>query len=594
MATVRITGITLSCTPGAQFNTLIEYKLTSDVGWTSAGNKLTNTNGTFTTPLDITGLDEGECYDFRFTPGIANACPLIEEFCTAPSPIWVALTQDCETEGGFGIVKTITGLSSPFLTWWDAVQERLYYADIDDPAGNIAWFTDIDTATTVADVTHSAAVTFDPIYNGYFDELYRRIYLVGADTNGLIVYDIDADSMSTVAFGSNGPFQRTALYVFGNLIICNNGNDDVILIARDTLTINTTVPTAGITNPEHFDNGPYIIEMVGSSLYVVSSNADADSVGVYDTSLNHITEIVLPGAATWSFANYWQSIFYDATSDKLFVSDTGSRQRFVIDPDTNTVIDTREYTDLEDKSNCAFSFSVDPLTNTLYASYSAQNDSSDSSPRERLFRVDRTTYDFTHMFENVAAARFAGIPDHGWFIGCDPNVVSYSVPNTGYDTDGTVTVFSNTVGSLNTGNVVVLTIQEVLMPGNIPTGGVKPNVPSDPDYIAPFLDTDICPITFSLACPTDAIFTYNDNNFVVYEFSLANAVRFNPAIDNIIVYWRINGTRQASPQVIADPTVSNYYTGTFTPVATSPGDVVDVEVVYRDASNIQLAFCVIS
>jgi len=43
---------------------------------------------------------------------------------TAPEFMWVADEQACETEGGFGIVKTITGLSSPFKAWYDESTNR--------------------------------------------------------------------------------------------------------------------------------------------------------------------------------------------------------------------------------------------------------------------------------------------------------------------------------------------------------------------------------------------------------------------------------------------------------------------------------------
>ena len=593
MATLQINGITLGCTPDDVFDVLVEYKLVSDPTYATLSSFPMNPDGTFVSPVQITGLDASSCYDIRLTADLSFVCQFEVESCTEPFFEWIADDQECETEGGFGEVKQITLVSSPARSWLDPDTNRLYIADIDDPAGNIYWFTDVTTATTGADAVHSAAVSFDPIWNMYFDELYRRVYLVGDNTNGLIVYDIDLDTASTVLYGTNGSFQRTALFVAGNIIICNNGNDDVVLIARDTLTISATIPTNTITNPEHFDNGPYKFVMpANGNLYVVSQNADASSVGVYDTSLNHITEITLPGAFTWSFGNYWQDIYYDITSDRIYVSDTGSNSRYVINPNTNTVLDTRQNLNTENKSNMAMTFSVDTLTDNLYAKAPIRNSSSDPTSISRVYRIDRTTFDFTNMYEGATYGELTAIPSLGWFIGTDVGGLNAGGdPN--YDTDGTITVLSNSVGSSNTGTLLTLTLQEVTDPGGVPTGETKPNVPDDPDYIAPVTDTITCPLAFDLACPTDAMSTFYGSGELYGEFAISNAVRFNPAVDNIAVYaYNTTGPgREGSPIIFPDPTLTNYYDVSFTGLA-----AIDytIEIVYRSAVNAELATCVVA
>lgn len=510
--------------------------------------------------------------------------------------LWIADETACETEGGFGVVKTITGLSSPFRTWYDITTDRLYVADIDSPSGNIYWFANISTATTVANATFSSTILFDPILNAYFDEQYRRIYLVGDGTNGLVVYDIDGDSISTVVFGTDGAFRRTVLFVSGDLIMCNDGNDNVVLIDRSALTITSIIATGTITHPEHFNSGPYIVTMASNgNLYIVSNNGDAPSVGVYNTSLTHITEIILPSAAVWSFSNYWQSIFYDVTSDKLYVGDSGSNSRYVIDPNTNTVIFSRQNLNLSGKTNSTYTFSLDPLSNTLYLRFTAQNSSSDGSPVYRMYKIDRNTFHFINMYEGSNLINLSGVAPLGWFIGTNQAGLHFA-GDPGYATDGTLIVLSNTIGASNTGTLLTLTLQEVTSPGGIPTGDTKPNIPSDPDYIQPEEMSGDCSVDVSLDCPVDAVTTNDGSNNTYYEFSISNSVRFNPAIDNIIlyVYETNSNTRESSIfELYTDPTVSNFYGGNLEGRASAGGNAYSVEVVYRDSGNNELASCVI-
>lgn len=594
MATLQINSITIGCTFPDETGVLVEYKLDTDPTYTNVGVFTIDTSGNFTPPVQISGLDISSCYDIRLTPDIPGICaPIVVQSCTQPQFEWIADDIACETEGGFGLVKTITGLSSPFRSWYDLDTDRLYVMDIDAPSSNIYWFDDIATATTEADASYSSVPVFDPVLNAYFDVQFRRIYLVGDSTNGLIVYDVDANTFSTVVFGTDGAFRRTVLFVSGNLILCNDGNDNVVLINRTTLTVTSTVPTGTLTNPEHFNSGPYIVTMATSNgnLYTVGNNNDASSVGVYDTSLNHITEIALPGASPWSFANYWMNIFYDETSDKIYVGDSGSNTRYVIDPDTNTVIDTRQNLNLSGKTNSTYTFSVDPLSNNLYLRFSAQDSASDGTPVYRLYLIDRTTFDYTNMYEGFSAINLSGIAPLGWFVGATAGNVNFA-GGPGYDTDGTLSIFSNTVGSDNTGNVIVLTLQEVTDPGGVPTGQTKSNAISDPDYIPPFMDTGECPVVSDLACPTEDVTTF-DSPILYYEFTIPNTVRFNPAVDNIAIYAYDTNllSRDGAPTVIADPTLTNFYDGSFAGLG---GVSYTAEVVYRDSINAELASCILA
>ncbi len=83
MATIQLKGLALTCTPEAQFNTLIEYKIYSDSSYTTFGTAATQVTGQFVSQQNITGLLDDTCYDIRVTATLPGVCgPFIEQFCT--------------------------------------------------------------------------------------------------------------------------------------------------------------------------------------------------------------------------------------------------------------------------------------------------------------------------------------------------------------------------------------------------------------------------------------------------------------------------------------------------------------------------------
>lgn len=65
------------------------------------------------------------------------------------------------------------------------------------------------------------------------------------------------------------------------------------------------------------------------------------------------------------------------------------------------------------------------------------------------------------------------------------------------------------INGLNTGYVHVVNLEEYYLATGLPTGEIKNNVPSDPDYIPDYIDTNLC----AVAQPEPT---------VTYELSVAN------------------------------------------------------------------------
>lgn len=502
---------------------------------------------------------------------------------------WIALTQACEKDNLFGIEKVITGLADPNSVWYDEPNNRVYVADLGDPNGNAYWF-DPSTAVDQSDMTYSAAIT-SVFTNCIIDAENRRMYFIGDNSNGLVVYDIDSDTISTVAFGTNGAFNRTLLRVYDNNIYCNDSSTSIIIIDRTTLTVTSTIAIAGIPTPIHFNSGPFDIVKIGSELFVSSNNASAANIGVYNLTLTAlIADIVLPGAATWTFGKYWQSMFYDQTSDLLFIGDTGSSKQFTINPTTHAVVSQRTYTNREGKSNAQASWLINPINNDLFMIYSGANNSSDPSPIKRTFIEDRTNFAlFKDMFENEYYRTLSHIFGTSKIMGTD-TLVPVFAGSPGSDTDGTITILNTTLTGGNTGIRTTTVLQEVdANNGNTPTGETKPNVPDDPDYIAPVLNTVACPPAYGLTCSTDLVTTFSGGT-LEYEFSIINSVRLNPAIAKIEIYAYNTNTAsvEGSPVVVNSPFNANYYKGTFTLL---PGLNYTIQIRYLDSGDVPLQTC---
>jgi hypothetical protein len=512
-----------------------------------------------------------------------------DESPVEPDLIWIAGAKSCEKAGGFGEIKTITGVYSPARSWYDPITTRTYIADNDSPLGNVYWFNQA-TATVAADMTYSTAVNSNFMYNTGVDPTYRRIYFVGRDTGGLLVYNVDTDTTSVVPYGVNSAFSRITLEIFDNVILCNDFTTALVTIDRSSLTILSTIPFSGIPNNTRFAIGGNSYASNGTNMYVCAgSGSSVSSIGVYNSNFSvNIANITLPGATTWDGGKYWQSIYYDPVSTHLYVADFGSNQRFVIDTTSNTVIDQQTYNNREGKSNVTFSWTTNPITGDLICVTDCRNNSTESTTFKRSYLQNRTTHAFDNMYNGSYFYALNHVVGTDRVIGTSTGGVFWSGIST---PDGTITVLSSSVGSDNTGTQIVNTLIEVdANNGNAPTGNSKPNAFGDPDYIAPITNTTDCPITTSTNCPDpgDVVTTFNTGT-LYYEFTIPTTVKNNTAVDKIRVsaYNTDTSSVDGTPTTFTSPT-EIYYSGSFTGLA---GTNYTIQVEYLNSSNVVLNTC---
>lgn len=506
--------------------------------------------------------------------------------------IWIALTTECEKEGGFSVVKEIDGISSPAKTWYDEVTGRVYVADYDDPAGNVYWFDPV-TAVAAGDLVHSAAVASAQYYNALIDPIKRRIYFIGLPT-GMRVYDIDTDTSSLVAFGSAGSFQRISILLTATHIIVYDvsiGSGSFVFVNRDTLAVDTTLAIGSVPNNSRFSMGSFSMAEVGSEIWVVAgSGSVVSTVGIYSADLltNH-ANITLPAAAAWDGAKYWQSIFYDDTSGQVYVGEWGSNKRYVIDSATRTILDARVVGNKNGKTNILHFWNKNPITDEILLMTSSQDDSTDATPVRRIYIEDRTTFLYKAMYTDQSYFELVRITGTNNLVGSLPgNPVWSGDPD--YEIDGSITILSTSVGGDNTGREIIVMLQEVdANDGNAPTGETKPNVIEDEDYIEPIEESEDCELIVGIDCPAHVATTFAGAT-LEYEFYIPNSVKLNPAINKIEVYARNIDTasNEGSPEVITAPFTTNYYSGDFGGLG---GSNYTIKVKYLDITDTELQDC---
>jgi hypothetical protein len=530
---------------------------------------------------------------------------------TTAAPLgWRAQTVACETDTQFAIIKQVTGISTPENVWYDESLGRVWVADGDNfIKGNVYWF-DPTTATTEADMTYYAGIKSNSLYFSYIDTVYRRIYFFGTDTanftqpsgsgviTGLVVYDMDTNSHYQVSYGSDSPFQRminfvTTDYIYGN----DYATASFVRFDRvNPLNTPTYKSYASTGQAAYFTRGAQQMIEVGNKIWVAAGpggNNSLGSIGIFDTDLNFIASITLPGVTVVPFSRngsnyYWQTGFYDAVNSLFYVTDFGSNNYYVIAVNGTysggTVTTTSLTYLLENKAMHSSSFSIDPIAGKLYVSISIFDQIGVSPIIPKSYEINRTTGLFKVFLNRIGISNLVPVDD-----GVNTNSVmgvfggnvgwGNPYPNAAYS-DGDVTIYNNSVFGDNTGIVYVLTLEQYNENDGVPTGVTKDNVYGQPDYILPYLDLTECPISYSLQC-ADVTYRSTGDTKVYYEFGIINTVKLNPAIGKIKVSVYTLADVLVTSTDITAPFTANYYNGEFTVTA----GTYYVTVNYYDTSN---------
>lgn len=425
----------------------VEHKKDTDLTWTL------DVTGLALTTYTITGLDGGTLYNFRVTsicPSGTEGTPVTVNQTTNPDItfVWIEDTFTCEQTDPLTLADTYTGFSSPQGMYWDETLQRMYIIDADDVNGNLYWLDPV-SFTGFGDQNYIAgsSVPGDLVQSFDSSTSLRKIFLAGPSTGGVIAYDVAANTFTPITTGTDGPFARTfCRLVGGTLYLSNQIDAELALINPATNAIIsvvdvTTIP--GNTSNQYFNNA-YTITAVNGELWVcAASRATSGNIARYNSTLtSFLGSITITGASTISGGTwggrYWQTVFFDQANDKFYLHDIGSNTTTIIDTTTNTIDSQTVITNLQGKTHVNIGWNINPLTDQMFANRQNLNDPSDGSQILRFYEVDRATSNFKSMYLDQTTAGLTFRTGSNQFWAVAPGLFEWSVPNTGYATDGEI------------------------------------------------------------------------------------------------------------------------------------------------------------
>lgn len=446
LTTVHISWLPL---PGSNGYT-IEYKLKSSNVWIKPGPPDNPANPTLNTYYDLE-VEEGGEYDGR----LSSVCPsgfkyvFFDMLPPDPTPVlvWEEDTYQCTQAGtGFTLDDTFTGFSSPGGIMWDNTSQRFYVIDFDDVLGNFWWF-DPSTITGFASANHIAGSTSD--INTYtYDTANRRIIAAGDGSGGAKVLNIATNTVTSLPYGTDtspGTGRRAPIILSSNRIYAFCKLPDIIRTYNRTTLVfiqeisKGSIPSASTYMPS---TEGYHAVAIGSEIWIIAASRSASAIARYDldfTTLNGTIPLTGSATAGGSFGGrYWMNFYYNEDTNRLFIGDLGSQNLFVVNTATNAVINTIQIPNMRGKLYGDFAFSKSEFDGSLYMQVRGIDTLSDSSPNFKLYRIDILTGDLLYIYPDTQAALLSWRAGTNEQWGVAPGVVSWAVPNTGWDTDGLI------------------------------------------------------------------------------------------------------------------------------------------------------------
>ena len=451
MAKIIIQSIGFSNTPSGPQTVDVKYRLTSDpdvpASYTDVAiNLVVPVTGYIDPDLEIDGLLTSTTY----TIAVTNKCSGVTKYqnVLVDSPVtfaWVEDTYTCETDEVITEVSEFTNFSSPAILHYEASKNRVYVVDFDDVDGNVQWF-DPNTFAGAGDMTVYAGIK-KTVYSAIVDKTRKKIYLVGQNTGGMMVYDIALDTLSSVVpYGADVAFGRLFITLENdNRIYCsysNGGTQQVVIINPDTLSVISTIDSSTVPSGSSFLTNGYRVKVVDGNVWSIAGAGRAGGgVAIYNSTFTTLlSTIALPGSATvpgWGSSAFWGNCFYDEEKDRFYVNDIGSSKLYIIDTTSNTIVKTFTFTNREGKAYAEFNYKLDENTNKLFLGYRAFDTPSDATSITRSYLLNRDTLEIEVMLPDLylGSAEFQTGTPLVW--SCNAGLTSWN--GGAWATDGIIT-----------------------------------------------------------------------------------------------------------------------------------------------------------
>lgn len=388
-------------------------------------------------PYTIVLLPTGaNSYTVENVPSKSDLEGSLEAICTgniySPALYWSVLGKDwvedtytCEQGVLFQVASEFTGFASPVTMFYDETLNRFWVGDQGDTTSNIYWI-DPTTFTGTAGRNY-ITMTAQQFYNIRMDKEKRRIYMIGQNSGGMLVYDIDTNTFSTVAFGVDGvAFNRLNLRVIGDKIYTgDNKQGRFVIIDRNTLAVlnNITITTIPSYSGRFND---YDVFEINNEVWVTTVYNTIAGIIIYNSTMTSVIgTITLPGAVGENGGSYFREYSYhDADNNRLYMGDAGGKKLYIIDTSTKTVVNTKTHTLTFSKTNVISAAVPDPVTSDLYVSVQGYNSpSEDAATRgNKTYKINRTTYEFEKVFPNNFFSQLTHQPGSNFVWGTTPGL----------------------------------------------------------------------------------------------------------------------------------------------------------------------------
>ena len=428
---MAVAKIVFTANPSIEY--VISYKLSTDTTWIVPPG-----NPTSTSPFYIAGLANSTQYDFR----VASECGITTVTETTDGPItfvWVEDTYTCEQDTPFTLVNTYTGFSSPQGIFWDQTSGRYYVVDVDDVNGNVWWFNP-NIMTGYSDANHIAGVAYSAAAAHVFDPVNRKIWVTGDNTGGAHVLDIASDTFTTITYGtdgSGGSSQRSPI-ILGptDVYAFSSTPNQISLYNRVTLALSSTIDKALIPSSSTYMTQSYGVTFVGSEAWVYAQSRTEGKIAIYDSTFSSLVATIdlptagcnppssIPGTS-WSPnpGLYWQSHYYDASTNRWYVSDTGSSRILIIDTVTRTIVANFTISNKRDKDFAAAAFFKSQLTGEIFATVRCGDNAGDITANFKLYKINDSGITYIYPNEATAALVLRSGTNESW--GVQQNLVSW-------------------------------------------------------------------------------------------------------------------------------------------------------------------------
>lgn len=442
-------NVTFNPTAGST-GTLIEYKKYGDPTWTVPSTP-PNPTALSIYPLS---LEQGFSYYIRVS-AISINCSKGAVITTINIPATTTTTTTSSTTtttttGAPIPVQEIINLGTPNGIAFNQNNNRMYYIDFDTIGtlsitdGGVGYYNPL-TATTIADITYPVSARGMMLEHMVYNSTNNKLFIHGRKSGGMLIYNCATNTVdTTIAYGSNGNSvaTRQKVYSIGNRIYggyASIGGFVVVDPATNTRLADFIPPNTG-------SFATFRMLVVGSELWLfeTSSASTQSRILIYPISdlsapiatISNIDTVQVPGG-TYEVSD---SVYYDAPTNKVWFISYGGLQIKAISVSSRTIVNTTTIPS-EGKAMALMGPVYRQSSDTLYVSGTLANSFTDSG-LQRIYQIDKTTANIIATFNTAAIGGLVYCPLNNSNYAVVPGLASYSIPNTGYDTDGKIITYN--------------------------------------------------------------------------------------------------------------------------------------------------------